>query len=157
MIDRALLGAIERAFERNEPREFIRHSLISSGYSPQDVDEAINLITYRKQQAPQILPMLREKQSAVRKQFHLSLSKDIILISSLSLSLIAFIIFYLYIRPIQLSCNTLGLPELRKQILGLAVNCNQVNIVYVEAWIAMFTTLALITVLIYLIMKKKQA
>ncbi len=158
MIDKALLGAIERALERNEPKEFIRHSLVSSGYSQQDVDEAIALALYRKQQAPELLQIQQPKQiQEVKQEPHSSIiNKNTILIASLSLSLLIFIAFFFYILSINTSCNTLGLPTLKKSVLGLSVNCNQVSIIYIETWVAMLTTLALLIVVIYLFIKKKE-
>ncbi len=157
MIDKALLGAIERALERNEPKEFIKHSLASNNYSSQEIEEAINLVIYRKQlqQSQQIAVTQEAIQPKEKKSFHLALSRDIILISALSLATVILIIFLLYVMNINSSCKTLALPTLTKEILGLDVSCSQVNIVYVEIWIALLTTIALLSVVIYLAIKKR--
>ena len=172
MIDKALLGAIERAIERNEPRELIKYSLVNSGYSAQDIDEAINLVMSRKQQSPSIVPGFAEKTHSIQSspgqvqepKQELMFSpkksrfgtKDIVLMAVLSLTSLLFIIFYLYLRPVYSSCKTLNIAALKKEILGMAVNCNQVSIINLEVYIGFFTTLALLAIVIYLAIKKKR-
>ena len=160
MIDHTLLGAIERALERNESREFIKHSLANNDYSMQDVEEAINLVLFRKQQSEkafQTLQQPEEKRIILKEKLSFHIGKELILLSSLSAALIAFIAFYAYIQAIQSSCNELGLPTLKKNVLAFSINCIQVNIIYIETWIAILTTLALIIVVVYLMINARNS
>ncbi len=159
MIDRTLLGAIERALEKKEPLPSIIQSLQYSGYSEQDVREAIALIQRKKEQSAPIpikeIPKKEIQQSTEvqssftpisyqKKRFKL---KQFITPSVLIASIILLLLTYLRVSSALKSCSQIAIGK--KHILFLYLTCNQVNIFAIEIWIAIITiSIILIIILI---------
>ena len=61
MIDKALIGAIERALERNESYRDILESMINCGYQEQDFLEAYNLVMHHYQEVQKRPKMIQTK------------------------------------------------------------------------------------------------
>jgi len=131
VVDRILLGAVERAVERKEDKASTIESLSYLGYSKEEIEEAISLISKKEKKMP--LEKAPEQKEQVAKQIKekASIKGDIISASIAGFVLVVCVIAYLILMGPTKACKTTtGMQEV---IFGLNLSCNVIKIANVQS------------------------
>lgn len=183
MIDKALIGAIERALERNESYNDILESMINCGYQEQDVLEAYNLVMHHQQEVqkrpimiqtkkesglfkgqPAILeaqPRLPEFQAGQGIRIQEQIVKKEKNIRKFVWPVLLLIItaglsaLLVYIWEEIKSCKELNIADLAKNIFGINLSCRQLSLINAELYVAIGTFFVLFLITLILAFRKR--